>query len=157
MVNLFEALMHLVNPPLCPMCGRALCMDEAGICFECIRQLPRTEEAINRNNKLELLFTGDDKFVRGGAFCFYPEEHPFREAIHAMKYYDMPEIGETLGKTAATEWLPTGFFKDIDLIIPLPLHKRRFRQRGYNQAEWIARGVGNLLLMMLVRLLRSVS
>lgn len=94
-----------------------------------------------RDNSLEQMFMKEKKFVRGGAFCFYEKTHPFALAIQEMKYNSRPESGMRLGAIAAEEWLTSGFFEGIDLLLPLPLHRRRLRERGYNQAEWIARGV----------------
>lgn len=139
--HIFSYLWHLVNPALCPMCGHALMRGEDWLCDACIEALPRTEEGAFRGNRIEQLFSGDDKFIRGAAFCFYPSGHPFREAIHALKFDSQPEVGYLLGRMAAEEWAETSFFEGIDYLVPLPLHPKRERQRGYNQAEWIARGI----------------
>ena len=123
------------------MCGDVLMTDEDELCRRCIGTLPRTEHHIKRENRLEQLFAKDDKLVRGGAFCYYKRDTPFSNAIHEMKYGGRPEIGLQLGKMVAEEWLGSTFFDDIDYLVPLPLHPHRLRVRGYNQAEWIARGV----------------
>lgn len=137
-----DPLWHLVWPRECAMCNQVLRMHEELLCESCLRGgLPKTEEGCHRDNRLECLFSEVDKFQRGGAYCFYPKEHPIRNAIHEMKYDSKPEIGRMLGRMAAEEWKAYGFFDGIDCIIPLPLHKERLRERGYNQAEWIAMGV----------------
>ena len=141
---MFSSLWHLLHPQLCPMCGSVLCQDEEELCLDCIGKLPRTEHASHRDNSVEQLFAGEDKFVRGGAFCYYRHDDPFTDAIHEMKYGSRPEIGLVLGQMAGREWENSGFFTGIDSIIPLPLHVRRLRDRGYNQAEWIARGLGEV-------------
>ena len=64
-----------------------------------------------------------------------------QRVIHRLKYADQPQIGYELGRQAALEMLDTEFFEGIDVIIPMPLHPRRLRERGYNQAEYIARGL----------------
>ena len=46
-----------------------------------------------------------------------------------------------VGRVIATEVLPTGFFEDVAVVIPVPVHPRKQRSRGYNQSEWIARVV----------------
>ena len=134
-------LWHLINPAICPMCGHVLKWGEDWLCDSCLCALPRTEEGAHRGNRLELLFSNDDKFIRGGAFCFYPSGHPFRQVIHALKFDSQPELGYQLGRMAAEEWTNTDFFDGIDYLVPLPLHPKRFKQRGYNQAEWIAKGI----------------
>ena len=61
-----------------------------------------------------------------------------------MKYKDHPEIGEVMGRMMGKELMPSGFFDGIDGIIPVPLTKKRQRQRGYNQSEEIARGISEV-------------
>lgn len=135
---------HIIWPRRCCMCLRVLDINEQHICPECLSQLPKTEEAIHRDNLLEQRFSDDNKFVRGAAYCFYPADHPIRNAMHHFKYGHQPEIGQLLARMAADEWKDTGFFEGIDIIMPLPLHPKRLRERGYNQAEWIARGISEI-------------
>lgn len=138
-----QLLLDLFYPRTCFMCGERLAEDEHIICPSCIETLPRTWEADNRQNLVESAFVDVDNFVRGGAFCFFEKGSPYREMIHQMKYSRHPEIAEYLGRLAATEWQQQtpDFFKDIDLIMPIPLHPKKFRQRGYNQAEYICKGL----------------
>lgn len=141
---IFHPLYHLVWPRQCPMCNRVLRMDEEHICDRCLPRLPKTEEGWHRDNRLECLFSDDNKFDHGAAYCFYPKEHTFRQAIQAMKFNSQPELGAFLGRMAAEEWKDTGFFDGIDCLMPLPLHWKRYIRRGYNQAEWIARGISEV-------------
>jgi len=81
---------------------------------------------------------------RAAAFVFFEKEHPIQDVIHKMKYADQPMIGYQLGRQAAMEFQYADFFDEIDVIVPLPLHKNRLRQRGYNQSEYIARGISDV-------------
>lgn len=58
-----------------------------------------------------------------------------------MKYFDHPEVGELMGRMAAEEFAANGFFDGIDVVVPVPLARKRLRERGYNQSFEIARGV----------------
>ena len=80
----------------------------------------------------------------GGAWLFFRHSGPERPLIHSLKFRDNPHLGEWLGRRAATEWKDTYFFDEIDYIIPVPLHKDRLHERGYNQAEYIARGISQV-------------
>ena len=75
-------------------------------------------------------------------------EHDSKELdlIHAMKFGPAanPHIAYRLGQVLAQEFMPTGFFEDIDLLIPVPLHPQRFRDRGFNQSEWLCRGIAEV-------------
>jgi len=81
---------------------------------------------------------------QAAAFLFFEKDHPVQVLIHRMKYADQPMIGYRLGQEAAREFFDSGFFEGIDGIIPMPLHPRRLRSRGYNQAEYIARGISDV-------------
>ena len=81
---------------------------------------------------------------KAAAFLFYDKEHPIQLLVHKMKYADQPMIGYQLGQQAAREMQYTDFFDEIDVIIPIPLHPKRLRERGYNQSEFIARGISEV-------------
>lgn len=61
--------------------------------------------------------------------------------LYELKYKNHPEVGEVMGRLMAKELQPSGFFDGIDGIVPIPLAKKRQRQRGYNQSLEIARGI----------------
>ena len=118
--------------------------NEKLFCTDCINKLPRTEHAVLRANSVEDIFRKIPRFERGAAFLYYEKNHPIRLVMHQMKYADQPMIGYQLAQEAAREFICTDFFDGIDLIIPVPLHKKRMRSRGYNQSEYIARAIGEI-------------
>lgn len=134
------------------MCGRYIgapkeLLDkehERLFCADCIRKLPRTEHAVLRANSVEEAFVKIPHFEKGAAFLYYEKNHPIRLVMHKMKYADQPMIAYCLAQEAAREFICTDFFDEIDVIIPVPLHKKRLRSRGYNQAEYIARALGSI-------------
>ena len=130
------------------MCGRYVgeTNNSQNVCFckECLLTLPRTEQAEIRDNITEMTLKGAIHLDKAAAFLFFEKGHPIQDVIHKMKYADQPEIGYTLGKQAATEFQYTDFFDGIDIIIPMPLHPKRLRERGYNQSEYIARGISDI-------------
>ena len=123
------------------------------ICKECKRELPRTEQASIRQNGTEMALTGKTNDIvaaakamhltRAAAFLFYEKDHPIQQLVHTMKYRDQPLIGYQLGRQAAMEMQDTDFFDEIEVIVPMPLHPKRLRERGYNQSEYIARGISD--------------
>ena len=78
---------------------------------------------------------------RAVAYLFYEKDHPVQQIVHKLKYADQPEIGRFLGHQAAMEMQDADFFDTVDVIVPMPLHPARLRERGYNQSEFIARGI----------------
>lgn len=138
-----ESVLAMFYPRECLICGHRIDTDE-NICINCMRSLPRTEHATLRNNRLEDLFVKDNRFVRGAAFLFYDEEGNIRRLIHELKYSENPRLAYELAYKAAQEYVTTDFFEGIDCIIPIPLHPRRLRQRGYNQSLYIAKGLSDV-------------
>lgn len=144
-MSIWKGILDIFFPPYCPLCDAP--MSETGmICPSCLEQLEKTEEGDLRDNVVEDLFAGFPHFDKGGAFWFYEKEQPIAELIHFSKYGKraFPSIVYYMAKEAAQGWLETGFFDGIEVIIPVPLHKKRLRERGFNQAEWIAKGISEV-------------
>ena len=116
------------------------------ICRDCLMQLNRTEQAILRANTTEDLFSRYAKFVRGAAFLWVEHGSKELELIHAMKFGPAanPHIAYRLGKQIAYEFMQSDFFDGIDYLIPVPLHPKRYRDRGFNQSEWLCRGISEV-------------
>lgn len=139
------SMKDLFFPRCCPICNHVV-DDDMVICADCMKKLPRTEQAWQRDNFTEGLFLPEHKFMRGAAFLFFEKGAPIHNAIHKMKYglFADPKIGYVLAKEAACEFMQSDFFEGIDLLIPVPLHPARLRERGFNQAAWICKGLSEV-------------
>lgn len=136
---IFHPIVDFIYPPTCVSCGNLLTADGKQVCTNCWDSIQR----VTRTHELYLETKG--KLLRSGhvaelasAFIF-EKEGAFQHIAHSMKYEGMPSLGLQLGKRIGEvlrEW-----DLSADCIIPIPLHKRKLRERGYNQAEFIARGV----------------
>ena len=144
MIDLKEWLssfLFLFFPRCCVVCGHPLAKGEECICAACNMNLPRTNYHLRRENLVEQTFWGKIPVCRATSFFFYRKGSDFRRILYGLKYEGRKEMGEVVGRMMATELLSSGFFDGIDVIVPVPLHPRRLKSRGYNQSEWIARGV----------------
>ncbi len=81
---------------------------------------------------------------RAIALIYYEPHAEIARVIYRLKYAQRPDIGEDMGRLMATEIQPTHFFDDIDLLIPVPLTRKRLHQRGYNQSLQLARGISHI-------------
>lgn len=136
-----SSFLSLFFPRCCVVCGRPLAKGEECICTMCNINLPRTNYHLWKENPVEQLFWGKIPLERATSFFFYRKGSDFRQILHQLKYGGQKEIGTVMGRYMAAELLPSGFFQGIDVIVPIPLHKKKQRLRGYNQSEWIARGI----------------
>lgn len=135
------SFLSLLFPRCCLVCGRPLAKGEECICTMCNINLPRTNYHLQEDNPVVQLFWGKVPLERATSFFFYRKGSDFRQILHQLKYGGRKELGATMGRYMASELLPSGFFKGIDVIIPVPLHKKKQQLRGYNQSEWIVRGI----------------
>jgi ComF family protein len=138
------SLINLFFPHCCTICGTPLVHGEEFLCMRCNMNLPRTHFHLLPDNPVERLFWGKMNLERATSFIYYHRGSDSSKIIHQLKYGGRKEIGEVMGRYMATEILPSGFFDGIDVLIPVPLHPKRLRDRGYNQSEWIAKGIANV-------------
>ncbi len=144
-ISFWHRLLDLISPRLCVVCGCRLSVTEEILCAKCNFHLPRTDFHRDAcDNEMARLFWGQIPIERATALFFYEAHAETANIIYELKYKNHPEIGETIGRLLAREIQPSGFFDGIDVIVPIPLAKRRQRQRGYNQSQEIARGVGEV-------------
>lgn len=142
-LRILNDFLQLFFPRLCVSCERKLVDGEELICLDCIQNLVRTRYAWERDNPLEELFSGRIPFKKIASFAYFAKEGILQQIIHALKYRGKPQLGEILGKLAYRDTKSSDFFTSIDVLIPVPLHPKRIRKRGYNQSFHFAKGLSN--------------
>lgn len=135
------AFVSLLFPRCCVVCGNPLARSEECLCTLCNINLPRTNYHLRKDNPVEKMFWGKIPLERATCFFFYRKGSDFRLILHQLKYGGRKDIGMVMGRYMAAELLRSGFFEGVDVILPVPLHKKRQRMRGYNQSECLARGI----------------
>ena len=152
----WNAVMEVLYPTCCVVCQTKLLENEVIVCPDCLATIPLTEHAILDQNGIDLLFQDlihkerrTIRYERGAAFAFYNRERGqnFRLMIERGKFgsHPNPQIFYFLGRLAAQAYIDSDLFDDIDCLVPVPLHPRRLRERGFNQAEWICKGLSEVL------------
>jgi len=122
-------------------------------------QLPITNFHLDIDNPLAEIFWGRVKLLQAVAWFYFRKGSVYQEAMHLLKYNDRPDIGFLLGRQFGYELNRQPTFIKPDLIIPVPLNPKKYRKRGYNQSEVIARGLsaGLHVPVMTTILLRPVA
>ena len=139
----FSALLDLISPRRCLVCRQTLAESERHICVKCYLDLPRTGYHKAQHSFLETNYWAKIPIHRAAAYFFYTEQN--REILFGFKYHQKPQIGQYLGQLMAEEIVSqSDFFSGIDIIVPIPLHPGRQRQRGYNQSHYIAKGISQV-------------
>jgi len=129
-------LNHLLNlffPKSCAGCHSILLSDELVICTQCRHEIPLTNHHKTSKNELFQRFYGRIPLEFGAALFYFHKKGIVQEMMHQLKYKGNQEIGTIVGHWYASELKDLEVLKTVDYIIPVPLHKRRYRERGYNQ------------------------
>jgi ComF family protein len=142
--DLLDDFISLLFPRLCYACGNHLLRNEDLICTECYVVIPRTNYHLTENNPVEQLFWGRCLIEKAAVFSYFNKGSRIRNLIHCLKYKGIKEIGFELGKIYGLSLTASGFTKDIDIIIPVPLHPSKERIRGFNQSEIISQGIAGV-------------
>lgn len=139
--NIASDVADLLMPRLCPVCGTVLSPHERDLCTKCLAELPRTQLHLRRNNVMEQLFAGKTPIERATGYFWYERDNRYSPILQSIKYRNRPMMGMRLAERFAREINADGFFSGIDAIIPIPLHSSKLAKRGYNQSEYIAKGM----------------
>ena len=139
-----DSIINLFYPRVCAACGEALLKDEKTVCLKCRYLLPKTGYELNPDNPLAQTFYGRVKFHAVTACFFFAKTGKVQHLIHELKYKGNREAGVFLGQQLGESIKEAPLFQGIDYLIPVPLHPKREKQRGYNQSLMIAKGISEV-------------
>ena len=144
-MNWWTRFLDFISPRQCVVCGERLSPTERSLCSVCVLHLPRTTYQFTPNdNPMAQLFWHLTPVERAAALLFYEPHSEMAQIVYDMKYHDRPDIGEDMGRLMANEMQFARYFDGIDVLLPVPLSRKRLRQRGYNQSEQLAIGISDI-------------
>ncbi len=144
-MNLLDDLISLFFPKTCPACGYNLFSNEKIICSRCLYHLPKTDFHKEKDNPVSKVFWGRVNLESASAMYYYRKGSKVQHLIHQLKYKGYKDIGFFLGEMYGSELLTAEDFNKIDLIVPIPLHKKKLLKRGFNQSEVFAIGLSKAM------------
>ncbi len=144
-MNWFTDFASLIYPRVCNACSKSLFKHEYLICNLCYVSLPKTNFHLNNDNPVQKIFYGRADVKLAASFLLFQKKGSVQKMLHALKYKSKPEVGQLLGKWYGADLKKSQVFSTCDYIIPVPLHKKRARKRGYNQSEYFAKGLSDEL------------
>lgn len=146
-----SALLDLVLPRVCLVCGRPLLPRERHLCTECLADLPETHYAPLGHNPMADRFNARiqvdeyEPYAYAAALFHYRAESGYKKIPQALKYHRNFSAGRWAARLLGGRLAASPLFADVDLVVPVPLHWSRRWRRGYNQAAVIAREVARAL------------
>jgi len=146
----FNDLLHLLYPHACAGCGSDIISEAQLLCVECSAGLPLTNFFDINANPVEKIFWGRIPVIGAGSLVYFTKQSIMQRLLHLLKYRGNKEVGLYFGRRIAEDIMDSPRFGDIDVIVPLPLHLKKQRSRGYNQAEVISTGLAEKLKLPVV-------
>lgn len=142
---MIQNLINLFFPKVCAGCNSFLLTNEIVICTLCRHEIPLTNHHLNPENEAFKKFYGQVPVEFAATFMYFHKKGMVQEMIHKLKYKGQEEIGATIGNWYAEELKSNAIVTSADVIIPVPLHKKRLRTRGYNQVTAFGRALSENL------------
>ncbi len=130
---MFKNIINLFFPPVCAGCHSFLISNENVICTQCRHNIPLTNHHLNPEDEAFKKFYGRIPVEYTSALLYFHKKGIVQELIHNLKYKGQEQIGTVLGEWYAEDLKNATILQSVDEIIPVPLHKRKLRERGYNQ------------------------
>ena len=150
--RVFLPFLHLFISNSCYACERPLLEQEKYVCFSCLGQIPETDFLeLPKQNELYYRLGGKVPIEDAFSLFYFDKKGKLQSLIEQLKYKSSPQVGRFLGAYCGNKIKDSEFIKDVDALIPVPLHNRKRIIRGYNQAEEIAKGLGEILEIPVLR------
>lgn len=144
-MRILKDLFGLFYPKVCGVCSDYLLKNEIVLCTNCRHDLPLTEITNFHQNKITAIFYGKIAVESAYSFLFFRKENSVQQLIHELKYKSNEEIGIFFGKWIGLHLKEQNAFSTVDAVVPVPLHPRKLRSRGYNQVTKFAINISNYL------------
>jgi ComF family protein len=140
--KMLRDFLSLIYPQLCMACGKSLYNKEVCLCTFCRYNLPKTNFHLQPENPVSKLFWGRVNITSAASYYQFSKGGKVQKLIHQLKYKDQKEIGLFIGQLYGNDLRSSEVFNSVDLVIPIPLHPKKLKKRGYNQSALFAEGIG---------------
>ena len=154
MLNFFDKihinLLNVLFPDFCFGCANLLIKNEKTICSKCLHLLPLTRHNQLKESELTRVLKGIIPIEYGFSMLYFNKKGITQNLIHNLKYKNKQNIGTYLGNLYALELQNHEVSKSVDYIIPVPLHKKRLHERGYNQVTTFCNAIGEQLNILVL-------
>lgn len=131
----------LFFPQVCLGCRRSLVFQEEYLCTHCQYNLPYTYFHLDKDNRAAKSLWGRIRTETVVSYFYFTYGSPVQQILHSIKYRNRPRAAHFFGRLYGAELTAAETFKDATLIIPVPLHRKRLNERGYNQSEYFGKGL----------------
>jgi len=142
---MIKNLLNLFFPKLCSACSNHLSDNELQICTTCRHQLPLTNFHNDKDNVVHKMLYGRVKLKEATSLLYFSKKGIVQQLMHNLKYRGQEEIGHFLGEWLGAELSQIEGYLNIDVVVPVPLHKSKLKSRGYNQVDKFGQAIAKAL------------
>lgn len=133
-------------PRTCSACSKPLLQAEHILCLNCMHNITKADNYNNINSRLNKKFWGRVKLQGVVAYYKFRKGSKVQHLVHELKYKGKQEVGELIGNYLGNLLKrEDSIIKNVDIIIPVPLHHNKLKKRGYNQCDSFAKGIADKL------------
>ena len=145
--QIIDGLLYVFFPSLCPACDRALPDRRQFFCLHCSTQLSPSLMCMQADNLFTDRMYGKVALHSGAALYHFSKGGPVQKIVHRLKYRNRPDLGKRSGTLFGKMLIQSPYFQGIDMVIPVPLHPKKEKERGYNQSAAFGAGLSEEMLL----------
>lgn len=138
-------MLNLLFPRVCTGCSEMLSEGEKLLCVECRHRIPLANFHNLENDVLKNKFYGRFPVVNATALIQFQKRGLTQELLHSLKYRGQKELSSFFGEWLGAELADNTSYREVDMVIPVPLHKQKLKKRGYNQVEGFGKELAKAL------------
>ncbi|WP_366185414.1 ComF family protein [Flavobacterium ovatum] len=135
---MLKQILNLFFPPICTGCKTLLLANEYIICTNCRHEIPLTNHHLLKENEAFKKFYGRIDIEHASALFYFHKKGIVQELIHNLKYRGHQEIGTLIGEWYIEDLKKIKSLQTAYAVIPVPLHPKKYKTRGYNQVSKFA-------------------
>lgn len=138
-------MLNVLFPKFCSGCGGKLLKNEEVLCISCRHKLPLACFHRTNDPSMKQVFYGRIPVENATALIHFEKEGLSQHILHQLKYRGAEDVSGFFGKWLGGELANHEAYQEVQMVIPIPLHKRKQRKRGYNQVHGFGREIAHSL------------
>lgn len=134
-------MLNVLFPRVCNGCKSELLKSDICLCTRCLHELPLACHHRTADPAMKDIFYGRIPIFQATSLLKFQKKGLVQEVLHNLKYRGQQQIGDFLGQWLGAELSEIESYRNVDAVVPVPLHRSRLKKRGYNQVSKFAKSL----------------
>ncbi len=143
LAKIINEINNILLPQVCFGCNAQLFRGERVLCAVCRHDVPLTDHNFLEENTVDRIFYGRIPIKKAASFVFFSKNGIVKNLLHWLKYKNQEQIGAFFGDWCGALLEKDGYLKKVDVVVPVPLHRKKLKKRGYNQVALFAQKIAS--------------